>query len=130
MYTPAFAISISGKLLFGQKSSVEVRLCEKTKKDIDFCTMFFRFYTSKKQIIARAELEVVAFYRDYEILLKESAISEEARKKLANLIIRKNKQRQKLGLSFLTESSLNALVISVERGEINKKAIEQIMNFW
>ncbi|OGZ35179.1 MAG: hypothetical protein A2V60_02065 [Candidatus Portnoybacteria bacterium RIFCSPHIGHO2_01_FULL_39_19] len=130
MYTPTFVISISDKLPFGQRASVEVRICEKTRKGMDFCTILFRFYTSEKRIIAEAGLEVVAFRRDYEILLKESATSEEAKKKLISLIIRKNRQRQKLGLSFLMESDLNALTTSVENGTTNKTVVEQIMNLW
>lgn len=130
MYTPAFTISISDKLPFGQRTSVEVRICENTRKKINFCTMFFRFYTSEKRIIAEAGVEVLAFHRDYEILLKESVTSEEARKKLIELIIRTNRQRQRLGLSFLTESDLSALTIDVKRGTLDKITIEQVMNLW
>jgi len=130
MYTPTFVISISDKLPFGQRASVEVRIREKPRKEMDFCTMLFRFYTSEKRIIAEAGLEIVAFHRDYEILLKESATSEKARKELISLIIRKNRQKQKLGLSFLMESDLTALVTSVEKEIINKTVIKQIMNLW
>jgi len=129
-YSPAFVISISGKLMFGQRASIEVRLNELTRQRMDFGTMLFLFYTSEKKLVAEAGLEFVAFPRDYEILIEESATSEEARKKLVNLVVRKNKRRKLLELFYLEPEPLSNLTVAIENGVIDKIAIEQVVNLW
>jgi len=131
MYTPYFFIEMHDKLMFGQRASVEVRLSERAieRKNMDICTMFFRFYTSKKKVTAEAGLKVLCFPRDFEILTQQAkAGNEDARGRLVDLIRRKAKQRKLLGLNNAIDPE--SLIAEIMKGSIIEEDIAKIFDLW